>query len=171
MLKRLMSMAVAVAAGGCALLSQPPAETAGVPAAATTPGTDYVRENAEVSALLAYYQDVVALPPDELRREYLSVSLSFARDRTELGRLQLALMLCVPGAAWRDDARLMTLLEGASSRKAPADSPRRHLVELLHRLVAERQREQRRADELQQKLDSMLTIERNLRGRPTRKND
>lgn len=40
---------------------------------------------------------------------------------------------------------------------------------LLQKLVAERQREQKRADELQQKLDSMLTIERSLRGRAARK--
>ena len=33
----------------------------------------------------------------------------------------------------------------------------------------ERQREQKRADELQQKLDSMLAIERSLRGRQLQK--
>jgi hypothetical protein len=40
---------------------------------------------------------------------------------------------------------------------------------LLQKLVAERLKEQKRADELQQKLDSMLTIERNLRGRRTQR--
>lgn len=134
------------------------------------PGADYIRENAEVSALLAYYQDLLAMPAEELKREYQGIGQSFARDRSELGRLRLALLMCVPGAAWRDDARLLALLDGAASRNVPPESPRRQFIVLLQKLVAERQREQKRADELQQKLDSMLTIERSLRGRqPSRK--
>jgi hypothetical protein len=99
----------------------------------SAPGTDYMKENAEVSALLAYYQDLLDMPAEELKREYQGISQSFARDRSELGRLRLALLMCVPGAAWRDDAKLLALLDGAASRKAPPDSPRRS----FHRLAAE----------------------------------
>ena len=167
MLKSICLAVVMMAMSGCAWL-EPAPEEAAAPATAR-PVTDHARENAEVAALLAYYQGLLAMPAEELKREHQAVSQTFARDRTELGRLQLALLLCVPGAPWHDDARLMTLLDGAASRKAPADSPRRHFVTLLQKLVAERQREQKRADELQQKLDSMLTIERSLRGRAARK--
>ena len=163
-MRLLWGIAAAAALGGCALFpdtAPEPAESVSVPA----PGADYIRENAEVSALLAYYQDLLAMPAEELKREHLGISQSFARDRSELGRLRLALLMCVPGAAWRDDARLMALLDGAASRKASPESPRRLFIVLLQKLVADRQREQKRADVLQQKLDSMLTIERSLRGR------
>lgn len=123
------------------------------------------KEEAEVLALLAYYQGLLSLPAEELRREYQDVSRSFGRDRSELGRLKLALLMSVPEASWRDDARLLVLLEGSGSRTAEADSPRRQFVFLLQKWAGERQREQRRADELQQKLDALLTIERNLQKR------
>jgi len=168
---RLLIVALATVTGGCAWFPHAPSEPDLAPAVMPAPAADYAREKAEVSALLAYYQGLLAMPQEELRREYQSVNQAYSRDRNELGRLQLALLMCVPGSTWRDDARLLMLLEGATSRKAAAESPRRHLVELLLRLVAERQREQKRADELQQKLDSMMTIERSLRGRQPRKYD
>lgn len=167
-MKFLWGIAVALAMGGCALFPgaapEPPA-----PDAASTPAVDYGRENAEVAALLAYYQDLQAMPQEELRREYQNASQAFARECSELARLRLALLLCVPGTNWSDDARLLALLDGADSRKAPSVSPRRHLVVLLQKLVAERQREQKRAEELQHKLDAMLAIERGLRERQPRK--
>ncbi len=163
-MKLLWGIAVAAAAGGCALLPGAAPEPA-EPVPVSAPGVDYMKENAEVSALLAYYQDLLAMPAEELKREHQGISQSFARDRSELGRLRLVLLMCVPGAAWRDDGKLLALLDGAVSRKAPPESPRHQFIVLLQKLVAERQREQKRADELQQKLDSMLTIERSLRGR------
>ncbi len=161
---------MAAAMGGCALFPAASPEP-DAPVSVSAPAMDFMKENAEVSALLAYYQDLLDMPADELRREYQAISQSFARDRSELGRLRLALLMCVPGASWRDDAKLLAMLDGAASRKAPPDSPRRHFIVLLQKLVVERQREHKRADELQQKLDSMLTIERSLRGRQPRKND
>ena len=156
-MRLLWGIAVAAALGGCALLPGTAPEPA-EPVLASAPDSDYIKENAEVSALLAYYQDLLAMPAEELKREHQGISQSFARDRSELGRLRLALLMCVPGAAWRDDARLLALLDGAASRKALPESPRRQFIVLLQKLVAERQREQRRADELQQKLDSLLTL-------------
>lgn len=169
MLKRLCIMAAAAIASGCALFPAAPPEPVPAAVSPSAPSTDYVKENAEVSALLAYYQELIDLPAEELKREYLSISQAFAHDRSELGRLRLSLLMCVPGVSWRDDTKLLALLEGAASRKAPPDSPRRQFVFLLQKLVIERQREQKRADELQQKLDSMLTIERSLRGRQPQK--
>lgn len=143
---------------------EPESETTTAPA---TPRQDFTREKDEVAALLAYYQELLAMPAEDLRHEYQSTSQSFARDKTEQERLKLALLMNVPGAAWRDDAKLLALLEGAQSRAGPAESPRRQFLTLLQKLVAERLREQRRGDELQQKLNAMLNIERSLRGRQT----
>lgn len=146
---------------GCAPAPSIPDESAGPKSSALERG----KEEAEVAALLAYYQGLLGLPAEDLRREYLTVSQSYARDRSELGRLKLALLLSVPGASWRDDARLLVLLEGSSNRTTEADSPRKQFVLLLQKLASEHQREKRRADELQQKLDALLTIERNLQKR------
>lgn len=160
--------AVAVIVGGCALLPGAGQERDAVPASVA--GADRAQENAEVSSLLAYYQDLLEMPTEELRREHQNVSQAFLRDHGELMRLRLAMLMNVPGAAWRDDAKLAGLLEASASRKAPPDSPRRQFVVFLLKQVAERLREQKRADELQQKLDSILAIERSLRSRqPQRK--
>jgi hypothetical protein len=168
---RLLLLAAAGAMAGCALFpglttdAESPAAKAVV---SPQPLDEHARESGEVAALLAYYQDLLGLPAEELRREYQQASQGFARDRSELGRMRLALLMCVPGAPWRDDAKLLVLLEGASSRKAAPESPRRQFVALLQKLVAERQREQKRADELQQKLDSMVNIERKMRERQSK---
>jgi predicted ribosome quality control (RQC) complex YloA/Tae2 family protein len=148
----------------------------------------------EALALLAYFHRVSGLGAEELRREYNAVNSAFAREKTEMQRMKLALLLSVPGAAFRDDARLLTLLDTSSLRSAPADSPQREVLTLLQRLTAERVRqlaqakeeqrrietqakddqkrleqqlkdEQKRADELQQKLDALVAIDRELRQR------
>ena len=168
-MKLLWGIAAAVAMGGCALFPAAAPEPAAADGSALPAAADYAREHAEVAALLAYYQDLQAMPQEELRREHQNASQAFARERGELARLRLALLLCVPGTGWSDDARLLALLDGADSRRAPSASPRRHLVVLLQKLVAERQREQKRAEELQHKLDAMLAIERGLRERQPRR--
>lgn len=152
---------------GCAVFSTEKPETGSVGPAIVVEasGPDFARESAEVATLLAYYQDMLGLPVENLKREYRAVSQAFSRDRNELGRLRLALLMCLPQVPWRDDGKILALLEGAASRKAAAESPLRHFVVMLEKLVQERQRDQKRADELQQKLDSMLEIERSLRER------
>lgn len=183
--KKWIVIAATAVTGGCA--APPPAvETAPVPEK-----SEAAREAGEVLSLLAYYQYALGLATDEQKREYQAVNQVFQRERGEGDRLRLALLMLLPGAAWRDDARLVSLLDGALSRMAPPESPRRQLVTLLYRLAAERVRDARRleaqnkeeqkraeelqrrneelvrrAEELQQKLDAMLNIERNLqRGR------
>lgn len=175
-MSRLCILIAIVLLGGCAMLDgQAPVPA---PAAAQAPATgsaqaEFAHESEEVTALLAYYQRLQGMSAEELRREHQIAGQAFARDKTEFGRLRLVLLMCVPGAPWRDDqrkslsdeARALALLDASSARNASPESPRRHFVTLLQKLVAERAREQRRADELQQKLDAMVEIERSLRSR------
>lgn len=160
---RLVAVLAAAAVGACALLPGPAPQRDAVPAALSE--AERVRENAEVSALLAYYQWLLDLPAEALRREYHGINQAYARERSEMLRLRLAMLLNVPGAAWHDDARLVALLEAAASGKAPPDSPRRQLVVFMLKTAAERLRGQRRAEDLQQKLESIMAIERSLRER------
>lgn len=170
----IIGILAALTVAGCALLSEPAPEKTPekipekMPEAAA-PRQNFHRESEEILALLSYYQGLLAMPAEDLRKEYMGVSQAFARDKSEFGRLKLALLMNVPGAAWHDDAKLLALLEGAPSRPAASESPRRQFALLLQKLAAERLREQRRGDELQQKLDALLEIERSLRGRQANK--
>lgn len=190
------ALLLALALSGCTMIKVPPAD----PGAAHTPQSviEYGQEAEEVLGLLAYYSRMSAQPADALRAEYNEVNQAYARDKTELGRLKLALLYAVPGAPYRDDAKALALLEGVSARGPGAESPRRHLGALLTRQFQERQRlqtladkaresareaareevrderkkleaqlaeEKKRADELQQKMDALLNIERELRTR------
>ncbi len=144
--------------GGCAGY-QPPGPAGTEPSASPLSVPTLWRSEAdieadEVIALLAYFQRVQALPADEQRREYVAVNQQFGKDKSyvavnqqfgkdksENSRLKLALLMSIPGAGFRDDAKLMNLLETAASRNAAADSPRRELLTLLARLQAERIRQ------------------------------
>ncbi len=133
---------------------------------------DFTQEMEEVASLLGYYQTLLAMSPEEMRREYQVISQVFTRDKSETHRLKLILLMNIPNAAWRDDTKLQVLLEGSARRVAPLESPLRQFVLLIQKLSAERLREQRRAedavkraDDLQQKLDALVSIERNLQGK------
>lgn len=156
-----------------------------------------VAEADDVASQLEYFSRMAALPLEDLRREYNAVADSFARSGAETDRLRLALLLSVPAAPFRDDARLVSLIEAAPPHQGVGASPRRDLLGLLLRLASERQRtaaaardeqkrietqgrdearrlegllrdEQRRAEELRQKLDALLAIEREMRNRVPR---
>ena len=70
-------------------------------------------ETDEVLALLAFYGRVQGLPAEDLRKEYAAANQAFTRDRSESARLRLAMLLSVPGAPFRDDGRLLSLLESS----------------------------------------------------------
>lgn len=202
--------AVALFAAGCQFpLLKPAPVIDGSPTTPTPPPpppptpSEIAQNNQEVVELLGYFQRVAVLPPDDLRKEYTAVNAAFQRDKSDLQRLRLVLLLSVPGASFRDDAKLSGLLETAGSRpgNGDANSPQRQLALLLQKLNGERMRqvrdeqkrvellprddakrveelntqnkklegqladEKRRSDELQKKLDALLTIERDLRSR------
>ncbi len=204
----LMVTAAMVIAAGCQFPLVKPAPANDTPAAQTpTPvppppkAGEIAKDNLEVVELLGYFQRVSTLPQDELRKEYNAVGATFQRDKSEAQRLRLALLLMVPGASFRDDAKLASLLETAVPRAGDASSPQRQLAWTLQKLNNERMRqvrdeqkrlelmpredakrveelntqnkklegqladEKRRSDELQKKLDALLTIERDLRSR------
>ncbi|HMM53429.1 MAG TPA: hypothetical protein PKC23_00265 [Candidatus Desulfobacillus sp.] len=170
LIARGLGLALAALAAGCAQQETLPPEPAPPPPAAAVPAPDPAelerqKDLAEVASLLAYYQGLLEMPAAELRREYNATNRDFSQNRSEAARLRLALLLCLPGASWQDDARLLALLDGSASRKAPTDSPRYQLVVLLQKLATQHLREKKRADDLQKKLDALVHIERSLQRR------
>ncbi|HTY98928.1 MAG TPA: hypothetical protein VMB75_03800 [Rhodocyclaceae bacterium] len=145
----------------------------------------------DVASLLAYNQRLTRLSTDQQRQEFAAAQQAFANEPSEMNRLRLALVLCLPNANWRDDARLTKLLEESASLNGEEGSPMRQLALLLYQEVSERRQEDQRletalrderrrhetqlreekrhAEELQGKLDSLMEIEREFSRRQRQK--
>jgi hypothetical protein len=185
MTMRSSSLAVAVAAtlwalGGCALLP------------------DRRIEQLQVDELLAQYQRVSTASLELQRKEFAEAAAANERTSDDGTRLRLAMILLIPDAPWRDDARVGQLLGSIDAAKSNNASPRRNFVAFLEGMLQLRRDERRkceqrvdairedrrkvemnlvnareeckRADALQQKLDELRDIDRDLRSkRPSRR--
>ena len=142
----------------------------------------------DVANLLAGYDHVAGLTADEQRREFSAALSAHEKLSNEKTRLGLALMYLLPRAPWRDDKRVLSLLERVEPGNAEHHSARHNFAQVLIRLIGERQRverddqrkldllnqqlreERRKADEARtksdeaiKKLDSLRAIDRDLR--------
>jgi hypothetical protein len=111
-------------------------------------------------------QRVSALTPDEQKHEYGVVNQMVAKNRSDALRIKLAWLLMLPPQ--QDDARALSLLETVAG-KSPGASPLKQLAALLVGQLSERVRlvrdEQKKSEQLQQKLDGLKAIEKSLLGR------
>lgn len=141
---------------GCQLPLQRPTPSAPATTPAIVPAPpDEVREaERDVLELLAYFQRAVALSAEDLRKEYVNTSNTYQHDKSESQRLKLVLLLSVPGASFRDDAKLSALLDAVPVKQATQEAPPayRQLNVLLQKLHGERlkqvREEQKRVDAL-----------------------
>jgi len=113
--------------------------------------------------------------PDDLRKDLLASQTAFNKDKSSVNRLRYAWMSGLFGSAAGDDARLQGLLEPLVAKGGFAVThPLRPVAEVMLALLSERTRqlkeEQKRADALQQKLDALKAIEKNLLDRERRRN-
>ena len=132
---------------------------------------------------LHFYDSALKLKGAELARKLESTRQEFERDKSELNRIQLAMMLSLPGTGFRDDPAALALVQPFLSDKSHENSVLRPLALMLHSHLSEVRRldeqraevkrleealqlqtaktreEQRRADALQQKLEAILEME------------
>ncbi|MGB0126871.1 MAG: hypothetical protein WBP72_04465 [Rhodocyclaceae bacterium] len=121
---------------------------------------EWQAEAEEVQSFLAYYQRMLGTSAEDLRKEFAAVNLIFNRDKSDLTRMKLALLMSLPGGPFRDDSRLTSLLDGAASKAFPPDSPRHQFLVLLSRLTSERLRQVGAAErEGARKLETQLRDE------------
>lgn len=154
-------LALGALLGGCAGLPAPPG---------------WVRPGEEpVARTLAYARRLHTLSDDALQREYTALSRPSARKKDVADRLRLALLLMGPDPRLRDDAKAAALLRDIAQDKA-ADPETKDFAVLLAQVAEERLRRaercqalaekgkeaQNRADALQEKLDALKAIERNI---------
>jgi hypothetical protein len=113
--------------------------------------------------LIAYGQRLAAMGAEEQKRELAAASQANSRESSLYSRVRLALVLAAPGSPVGDDARAASLLESIASQ--PARTPLRQLAALVHGLLQERVREQRRVAQLREQIDGLRAIERSLMDR------
>lgn len=178
MMKRwllIAALGLQVLVGGCALVPE------------------RLAERSEVEALLANYRRLSSAALDVQRKEFLEAQSDNERSPDDSTRLRLALTYVLPGVPWRDDARVQQLLAAIETPAADQVSPRRDLALLIEKMLQSRRddlkkceqrsdalREDRRkleqrlelsreeckrAEVLQQKLDELRDIDRDLRKR------
>lgn len=141
-------------------------------------------EAEEVAELLDRYHRLAGAPVEDQRKAVAAAQAAFDQTGGEFQRLHLGLLLSLPHASGREEARIVALLAPLDTAPGAQASPRRGLAALLARsarLALDRQRvareehrhletglrdEQRRNQELQQKLEALRSIDRDLRRRP-----
>jgi len=126
--------------------------------------------------LLAFALRYGDLSADNQKKEYALVTQALGRDKNDLAsRMKAALIFGLPSSRFRDDERALALLDDVlRDKRTEVDT--RALAGLLKDYIGEHQRladsatradqkateEQKRADDLQQKLDELKNIEKTL---------
>ncbi|MBI4289864.1 MAG: hypothetical protein HY661_00125 [Betaproteobacteria bacterium] len=110
-------------------------------------------EQQQVVELIGYAQKVAAMSADQQHRAYAKDNQAFAKDKSAYSRVRLALLLATPGASVRDDARAADLLEPLAAQGEHA-GPIRLLASIMHAQIAERQREQKRHEQIRQQIEA-----------------
>lgn len=82
--------------------------------------------------LTRYCDRMLTLKPSELAGELDAARLSFNNDQSELNRLQLALLLSLPGTSFRNDSAAIALLRPLTKDTGQEGSTLRPLAIWLH---------------------------------------
>lgn len=157
---------------GCAVFKAPEAEPPAAPAEpempaepevpVPPPAVEPVRPIAPVhesERLLDYFRQVRKLGGVELGREHETVRVAYLRTRSDFDRVRLAMVLSLPETALNDETRALELLEPMVKNQS---SPLHGLASLLHTFVQEQRRLEKSVQGMQQKLDALKVMERNL---------
>jgi hypothetical protein len=133
-------------------------------------------EQEQSLALLIEMARTSSATADELRKDFQASQAAFNKDKTNVNRLRHAWISGLLGQTAGDDARLQGLLEPLVAKISglATSHPLRPIADLMLAQLNERTRqlkeEQKKADALQQKLDALKAIEKNLLDRERRRN-
>lgn len=116
----------------------------------------------DVDEALRYSQRIKKLTPAELTKEYEQVSQAFARSKSDLGRVRLALLLSLPNTSFSDDGVALNLLKEWLKESKPPYTGLRAFGFFLSGTLEEKREADKRADALQKKLDALKSMEKNL---------
>jgi len=119
-------------------------------------------ERRQVIELIDYAQRAASMTAEQQRREYNASNQAFAKSKDANSRIQLALLLAMPGSSVHDAARAASLLEPIAA-SGDAASPLRSLARLLYAQLNERANEQKRANQMRDQLEAAKESERSMR--------
>lgn len=150
----LPAIACAATVAGCGVIriAEPLEPAPWVRAGAPQPASDS-------ESLLLYFQHVRKLSAPEAIREHEAAWHAFARANTDFNRVRLAIILSRPGMAFTDEARAAGLLETVAKHEG---ARLQGLAVVLGASLKEQQRLAAGAQELQQKLDALRSLERSM---------
>ena len=147
---------------GCIFVALAVAACTPVNSKTTRPDTLWYRSvvepmQSDPDRLVRYYDRLLTMKGAELASELDMARESFEKDKSELNRLQLALLLSFPGTGFRDDNAALALLNPFMKDKNREGSTLRPLAIWLHSELLEL----RRTDEgLQQQLAKLKEEQR-----------
>jgi hypothetical protein len=153
---------------GCALM-KPPQSAYWLDPQAARPSSDAV-------SLLHYAAYARKLGGKQLAEETERLRLAYAAEKSDFRLLQYAIALSVAGTTAADHRRALQLIDPLTQPGQGRDSELRALASLMHVNLTEQRRledgnasqaqrareEQRRADELEKKLEALKDIEKSL---------
>jgi hypothetical protein len=143
---------------GCAFLQ-------GLPVFAPAPQVEDERlhDNDETRCVIRLLEDfgrLTALPDEEQTRAYQAAQREFEQEPGAPQRLRLALLMTLPQASLRDDARALQLLEVITASVSTEPSTLKNLALVIQKFILERRRlardVQHKAEDTQQKLQNQL---------------
>jgi hypothetical protein len=148
-----------------------------------TPSAPAIMQGAnEIESLLQYYTRVKPLSGSALRNEQEAQRRAFAKEKSDVVRVQLALALSISNNTDGNDARAIALLDPLVKDAGNGNASLRNLAVLVTTLVGENRRlndsvmplkqklrdEQKETEALQQKLEALKTLEKKPIGRDNR---
>ena len=125
---------------------------------------------------MQYYEHLRRQPASALLKEHEKAAQAIAQTRNDLNRVKLALLLSLPNTPFHDNGAALNLLNELTRDAKATSSGLRNLAHLLATLLAEQQRvnantddlsqklkeEQKRAADLQEKVDAIKNMEKKL---------
>jgi hypothetical protein len=150
----LLGIGCAAALAGCGVvrIAEPLEPAPWVQAGASRPASD-------TESLLLYYQHIRSLSGAAVSREHEAARQAYAQARTDFNRVRLALILSLPGTAFSDNARALGLLDTVAKHEG---GRLQSLGAMLGTHLQEQQRLAASAQELQQKLEALKSLERSM---------
>jgi hypothetical protein len=103
---------------------------------------------ADDARALHFYDNALKLKGPELARKLESTRQEFEKDKSELNRLQLAMLLSLPGTGFRDDPAALNLVQPFLNDKRHENSALRPLALMLHSQLSELKRLDEQRSEL-----------------------
>ena len=142
---------ISLLAAGCGGLRGPQVD----PAVEPWVRADGPRPASDGESLLMYFGYARKLQSPELAKEHDTVRQLYAASRTDVNRVRYAMLLSIAGTGFNDDARALEALEPLLKNQNAA-------LHSLAFMVSAQIQEQRRGQGLQQKLEALRLLEKNL---------